>query len=118
MAISRSSTRRHYFCPLGDGSSLSAEQGNVLVSRTFMLHGVGPSKKHVSRNFIQVAIVPGKDDFGVPPPALEERSISAGAAADFITIPAPSFSGIMPFGEGGCLKSSNMCKISFVRYML
>ena len=33
VALSRASTRRHYFCPLGDGSSLKAEEGNQLVSR-------------------------------------------------------------------------------------
>ena len=53
---------------------------------------------------MQVPIIPGKDGFGLPAPALEAWSISAGTAADFITLQTSTFPGVMPSGQGDCLK--------------
>ena len=92
--------------PLGDGSSLSAAQGNILVSRPAGLQGFDDVCIHTHAllecNFLTLA---GQDGFGLPFAAGKRRSICTGATSDEFTLPASAFSSIMQTGSGGPLSA-------------
>ena len=88
--------------PLGDGSSLSAEQGNILVSRTSLLQKLMflYNSKHLPLYNANLVIFPVQDGFGLHIAAGKRRSICAGATSDEFTVPSSSFSATMQTGTG------------------
>ena len=98
VAISRASTGRQYFLPLGFPESASAEKGNILVSRPGFRVVRGCIEKVIA-TFATHALA-CQDDTRLHPPDFERMCISAGATENVIAIPPSAVSGVPDLCKG------------------